>query len=341
MSMKRGWVVFMLTLLIFGCGKKGPIVAPQKAKVAFKDLKLGVREGRVRIEFRPPMGLAYLSSGGAIVAYELVRQEGKTQDELEHAKWRFIERKDALHSQEMLPKYTFQDDSVTPGRAYRYKVRSENEEGFSEFESPPLGLVFVQPPPPPLIEEIEGGDGSIRVKLSFPTIEEKQVRYHLYLWESGRSVPDSPSAILDKPRPTYAFNGLKNGVSYTVIARSALLSGDVWIEGQSSDPAQAMPKDVVAPSAPTHLQAVSTLHGVQLFWDPSSDSDVSGYRVYRSEPGKEFVPLHQDTLPALSYLDTLVKPGVRYRYRVVALDEAGNASTPSQEISIIFRKTPR
>lgn len=333
--------MFMLALLALeGCGKKGPIVAPQKAKILLKDIQFGVEEERVKIELRPPMGLYYLSSGGTIVAYELIRQEAETLKDLDRASWRLIERKDALETQGMLPKYTFQDASLVPGRVYRYKIRTKNEEGFSEFESPALDLVFVSPPPPPSILGIEAGDGLALVKLSFPSIEGQQVRYHLYLFESGRPIPDSPRAILSESNPTYVFEGLKNETSYTVIARSALLSGDVWIEGQSSDPARFIPRDTTPPLAPTRLQAVSTINGVQLLWDPSPDSDVSGYVVYRSEPGKEFVPLYQTPLPALGYLDGSVRPAVRYRYRVVALDEAGNASTPSQEISIIFRKTP-
>jgi hypothetical protein len=332
----------MLALLALqGCGKKGPIVVPQKAKIVLNNSQLEVREGRVRIELRPPMGLLYLSSGGAIVAYELIRQEGETLKVLDHAKWRLIERKDALETQGMLPKHAFQDDRLTPGRVYRYKIRTVNEEGFSEFESPTFDLVFVAPPPSPSIRRIEERDGSILLELSFPPIEGQRVRYHLYLFESGHPIPDSPSAILSEANPTYVFKSLKNGTPYSVIARSALLSGNVWIEGQSSEPAHGIPKDTTPPLAPTRLQAVSTINGVQLFWDPSPDSDVSGYVLYRSEPGKEFVPLYQAPLSALSYLDDSVEPSVRYRYRVVAFDEAGNASTPSQETSIIFRKTPR
>ncbi len=35
----------------------------------------------------------------------------------------------------------------------------------------------------------------------------------------------------------------------------------------------------------------------------------------------------------MSYKDSLVEPGVRYRYRIISQDSAGNVSAPSSETS--------
>jgi hypothetical protein len=51
--------------------------------------------------------------------------------------------------------------------------------------------------------------------------------------------------------------------------------------------------------------------------------------------------LNETPLPAVSYLDTGVVFGSRYRYRIVALDEAGNASEPSGTVSVVFTKPQR
>mgnify|MGYP005811406177 CR=1 FL=1 len=331
-----------LAMAVFqGCGKKGPVVAPQKAKAVLKNVRLEVREANVWIMFRPPMGLVYLSSGGAIVAYELLRQEARTNEATDVAKWHVIERLDTMEGFGMLQEYTFLDASLRPYWAYRYKVRAYNEEGFSELESPVMELVYLEPPPPPKIERLQAGDGMIEVKLSYPKAVSEPTRYHLYLFEADKPVPKSPTAILLKPSFSYTFKGLKNKAPYALIARSALLSGSVWIEGKSSEPYEATPQDVVPPAPTLNLQAVLTKNGVQLFWDPSQDVDVSGYRVQRSEGKGGFLPLNDTPIPALSYLDNGVRNGSSYRYRVVALDEAGNASEPSGTVSILFTKPQR
>lgn len=316
-------------------------MAPQKAKVVLKDVRLEVREAKVQVTFRPPMGLIYLSSGGTIVAYELVRQEAQAEEALASARWQPVVRHGAMEGTGVLPEYTFLDEALRPFWAYRYKVKAYNEEGFSEFESPALKLTYLAPPPPPKIQRVEAGDGLIEVTLSYPEGVSERARYHLYLFEAAKPAPKSPTAILSRPGLSYTFRGLKNKTLYALIARSALLSGSVWIEGNSSEAALATPKDIVPPSPPSSLQAVLTQNGVQLFWDSSQDTDVYGYRVYRSEGKGKFLPLNETPLPALSYLDTGVVLGSRYRYRIVALDEAGNVSEPSGTVSIVFTKPPR
>jgi predicted small lipoprotein YifL len=341
-SLSAGLAALWLVLAVFqGCGKKGPVVAPQKAKVVLKDVRLEVREAKVQITFRPPMGLMYLSSGGTIVAYELLRQEAQAEEALARARWKPVGRHGALEGTGVLPEYTFLDEALRPFWAYRYKVRAYNEEGFSEFESPALELTYLPPPPPPKIQRVEAGDGLIEVTLSYPEGLSEHARYHLYLFEAGKPAPKSPTTILSGPDLSYTFRGLKNKTLYTLIARSALLSGSVWIEGKSSEAAMATPKDVVPPFPPSSLQAVLTQNGVQLFWDSSKEPDVSGYRVYRSEGKGEFAPLNETPLPAVSYLDTGVVLGSMYHYRIVALDEAGNTSEPSGTVSVVFTKPPR
>ena len=341
-SLSAGLAVLWLVLAVFqGCGKKGPVVAPQKAKVVLKDVRLEVREAKAQIVFRPPMGLTYLSSGGTIVAYELVRQEAQAEEALASARWQPVVRHDALEGTGVLPEYAFLDETLRPFWVYRYKVRAYNEEGFSELESPALELTYLPPPPPPKIQRVEAGDGLIEVMLSYPEGVSERERYHLYLFEAGKPASKSPTAILSRPHPSYTFSGLKNKTLYTLIVRSAVLSGSVWIEGKSSEAALATPKDVVPPSPPSSLQTVLTQNGVQLFWDPSKEPDVSGYRVYRSEGKGEFAPLNETPLPAVSYLDTGVVFGSSYRYRIVALDEAGNVSEPSGTVSVVFTKHPR
>ncbi len=89
------------------------------------------------------------------------------------------------------------------------------------------------------------------------------------------------------------------------------------------------PTDTTPPSQVTDLSAQAPLGGVAtLTWTPSVDNvGVSGYRVFRNNV------LLATTLDA-NYRDTTVVPGATYSYQVVAIDPAGNASTPSNIASV-------
>lgn len=104
-------------------------------------------------------------------------------------------------------------------------------------------------------------------------------------------------------------------------------------------------RDVFPPEAPVGLVAVPGFAGaddavrkpaIDLSWEPDSEPDLAGYRVYRRELdgttpevwrvlGPELV-----TVPA--YRDLSVVAGQRYAYRATAVSVAGNESGPSAEV---------
>jgi bacillopeptidase F len=68
---------------------------------------------------------------------------------------------------------------------------------------------------------------------------------------------------------------------------------------------------------------------IELSWSISLETDLAGYRVYRSEQeGARGQLLNPDLLPTPAFRDTSVQPGHRYWYAVTAVDFAGNESAP-------------
>jgi hypothetical protein len=68
-------------------------------------------------------------------------------------------------------------------------------------------------------------------------------------------------------------------------------------------------------------------------WDPSPEPDVVAYVIYRSldlSPGTEIDSVDVGTH---SYIDTGLDPDVRYYYRVIAKNEAGERSAHSNPVS--------
>ncbi len=96
------------------------------------------------------------------------------------------------------------------------------------------------------------------------------------------------------------------------------------------------PADTTAPTAPSAVSAVGAMGRVDLSWTASTDNvGVARYKVHRASTGG-FTPsaanLVATVVTGTSYTDTGLAVG-SYHYRVIAEDQAGNASPPSSEAS--------
>jgi hypothetical protein len=89
--------------------------------------------------------------------------------------------------------------------------------------------------------------------------------------------------------------------------------------------------DTTPPVAVTGLTAVSsTATGVSLSWSPSADDvAIADYEVYRDGG-----PTPVGTVEDATFEDSGLEPGHGYTYIVVAVDSAGNRSTPSLTVSV-------
>jgi fibronectin type 3 domain-containing protein len=84
------------------------------------------------------------------------------------------------------------------------------------------------------------------------------------------------------------------------------------------------------PAQPTSLTATAQQDGIFLNWDANSESDLAGYHVYRaSSAGGTYTRLTGTPLAASDYLDTTAPVGATSFYRVVAVDDAAQESTPA------------
>jgi beta-lactamase superfamily II metal-dependent hydrolase/chitodextrinase len=92
--------------------------------------------------------------------------------------------------------------------------------------------------------------------------------------------------------------------------------------------------DITPPSTPTGLTAVATsASAVSLQWTASTDDvAVTGYLVYRSLDGITFASVA--TTDVTTFADTGLTASTTYRYRVTAVDAAGNESAASAVASV-------
>ena len=128
----------------------------------------------------------------------------------------------------------------------------------------------------------------------------------------------------------YRHRGADPGTTYHYRVRAINEVG----ESRPSNVAQAT-TPAVAPGAPANLEAEAKgPTEVELDWDtPASDggSPVTGYRIEVSEDGDGWDDLEEDTeSTSTRYVHRGASPGTRYRYRVRAINAAGEGE-PSGE----------
>lgn len=105
-----------------------------------------------------------------------------------------------------------------------------------------------------------------------------------------------------------------------------------------SAPAILTMKDRFAPSAPTGLASIPGTQNekpvIDLSWQASTETDLAGYNVYRRTGSTgQFTRLTSKPVAGPAFSDTEITPAASYTYRVTAVDNDGNESKPSEEIT--------
>jgi hypothetical protein len=116
-------------------------------------------------------------------------------------------------------------------------------------------------------------------------------------------------------------------VCYVVRAASSL---EPLVESAPSNEVCLDVKDIVAPAAPTGLAVLPRAGGLEVLWNPSRESDVAGYRVYRAVEGEAPARVAEVEATLSAWLDATAARGVSYRYTLTAFDRSGNESPPAE-----------
>lgn len=129
---------------------------------------------------------------------------------------------------------------------------------------------------------------------------------------------------------------MKNAISWLCglglfVLLMSVLSPDMMREASVTIATTAEPTAVVAPIG---LAQRAGDRSVILHWEPVSNSDLSGYRIYRSASSESlFEPRHASLLTTNHFVDFEVENDHTYHYRVRAVDVTGQESGDSETIS--------
>lgn len=126
------------------------------------------------------------------------------------------------------------------------------------------------------------------------------------------------------------------GKRYTYLIQTLVhLDNNKEAESDLSAEASVTPVDKFAPATPAGVHADSAPASIELAWERNAESDLAGYRIYRSVGGGSFDKVAD--LPAIpTWSDHAVESGKAYRYEITAFDRAGNESPRSAPVEVKF-----
>ena len=185
-------------------------------------------------------------------------------------------------------------------------------------EPPPFDVVALAPPPVPALPE--------------PVLPPGPTRYNVYrdlapdllalpaLTTTGTTA--LPAPLNAAPLADVSLGDqleLERERCYSV--RSLRGTAPNVAVSEATPPVCLRPVDMFPPAQPAQPAAVSTEGAISLIWDPNSEIDLGGYLVLRREVGSDtLLQLTANPIIEARFRDATTKPGMRYLYSVVAVD---------------------
>ena len=240
--------------------------------------------------------------------------------------------------------FRYLDDSVPLGRLALYQVVLVDARGRPSRPSPLVRAPWVAPAPPPTGLVAIPGDGKVSLAWDAeppakPTGDQVQVPAGYFVY---RLDPDTPAGryrqLNSRPltRPSLVDKTVHNGKTYAYRVARVMRVVGIPVPGRPTAWIKVVPQDQTAPRPPSDLNAASEKDGIYLRFTPSPDQDTKGYLVYRQGPGdKDFVQLTPQPVSENTFVDRSAQPRQVYRYQVVAVDESGNTSPPSEVLEVL------
>jgi predicted phage tail protein len=162
--------------------------------------------------------------------------------------------------------------------------------------------------------------------------------YNIYRIDPAK--PEAEARPLNKEPVTathYEDRTFKFGQKYHYFVRSVSLGTEAKpVESFDSNQVDAAPTDHYPPAPPSLAQPTSIPGSIALFWGTNSEPDIAGYLLFRStdpNAAKPWTQLTTEVSLKTTFTDSNVETGKTYYYYVIALDNAGNKSNPSNVVS--------
>ena len=360
---------FSILLLTAGCGAPGDPVPPSPpVPAAIKDLIAHQAGDGAQLSFTLPSNSISGEKLPAPPAVEILRGAIRPDGSADAKSFRVVYTIPGavVESYRADGQVRFTDPIAPdetqshPGGAVAYIVRTRATQKRASADSNVVSLrVFPVPAP---IASVEAHVTESAVELTWPVPVRTAAGepaptitgYRVYRSEIHPSAPSSSPEDLPQGKPeshaallassetnNYRDTSIVFDHAYVYIVRSVIQGEGEELESSDSQPVKVTPHDTFPPAPPQGLVA-ALLPGlapgtvvVDLSWSINLETDLAGYRVYRSEQeGTRGQLVTPELLPTPAVRDRSVQPGHRYWYTVTAVDRAGNESEPGAPVVV-------
>jgi len=222
----------------------------------------------------------------------------------------------------------FIDTEIDDGPYYWYRVRAWDEVPlFGEFSAIVRGrLLDKEGPMVPTNLEIEALPVGRALRLTWDLNDDDTVGYSI---ESNKTGVWKEVTLVGRLVSMYTDTGLKDGTTYWYRLAAYDESDN---PSNYTQKVSGVPQDLTAPASPSGLTAVPRPAGniVRLTWTMNTDDTVA-YRIFMNEASSGFVQVAEVLGIYNQYDVQSLVDGTSYRFRITAVDAAGQESTPSDE----------
>jgi fibronectin type 3 domain-containing protein len=213
--------------------------------------------------------------------------------------------------------------------AYYVKaVDTSNNESAASNQATATRLPDTTPPAAPSNLSATGGSSGIALNWS-DNSEGDLAGYNVYRSESGAAGTFAKinTTLIAKPTSQYSDTSVPEVVTFFYYVTAVDANGN---ESAPSATKSAARSNTTPPAAPLELSALANASGIALDWTENTEADLASYEVYRSSSaGGSFSKIATVNKPTSEYLDASAPRGQVSYYQVVAVDTAGNKSSPA------------
>jgi len=241
-----------------------------------------------------------------------------------------------IQSTDSVVQFLDTSSSLKGKRVYYYSVRAENTSGnLSRFSDtvqvhPKIKTVINSP------KQLNGYELDGKVFLYWENLFEKDETiegYKVYRKKLG-DVRNEFIALFDTLLPPKRNNFVDitptEGNDYEYSVKAFDMFGNE--SNFSSSIKISIPEAPILP--PAGLTAISIDEGIKISWQPTSQQNNKGYKIYRYERGQEPKEIGSVNAETYEYLDKSCTNGNLYFYFVKTVNNKGKESVPSEELGI-------
>lgn len=213
-------------------------------------------------------------------------------------------------------------------------ISARMADGKKRHSAPTRRIAFlpVAPPEPPAALRAEPEEKGIRLSWD-PPAGGAPAAYHLYRREEPGTWSRRPQRELEGSELSFLDESAAYQTRYVYGLRSAERKGAPYVESDSVLTGPVEYLDLFPPAVPEEVRVLESPAGLRVVWFWGPGSPASRYRIERAPLDGAFEEVAVVDHPGSDWTDESVEEGGRYRYRVIAEDERGNRSAPSEEVA--------